>query len=139
MHSERLQNLRPSWIAFGWFIAAAATAAVLFVLIASGVMGPAEDAPAEWIAIASALGFGIGGYSAGARVGNAPILHGVAIGLFSLLAWVGVNLLFGEPTGATTWRNMSVGFTAGLLFLQMTCAAVGAWLGSRWRRASPLA
>ncbi|MDQ3555854.1 MAG: hypothetical protein M3409_03625 [Gemmatimonadota bacterium] len=139
MHSEHLQNLRPSWIAFGWFIAAAATAAVLFVLIASGVLGAESDAPAEWIAIASALGFGIGGYSAGARVGSAPILHGVAIGLFSLLAWVGVNLFFGEPTGATTWHGLSAGFTAGLLLLQIAAAVGGAWLGSRWRRVSPAA
>jgi hypothetical protein len=134
MHSEHLQNLRPSWIAFGWFIAAAATAAVLFVLIATGALGADAEGAPEWLWIAVVLGFGIGGYSAGARVGDAPILHGVAIGLFSLIAWVAVNLAFGEPTGATTWRELSAGFTAMLLLLQMAAAVGGAWLGSRWRR-----
>lgn len=132
MHTEHLQNLRPSWIAFGWFIAASATAAILFVLIAVGILG--TDAAPEWVAVAAGLGFGIGGYSAGARVGDAPILHGVAIGLFSLLVWIAVNLFFGEPTGATTWQDLSAGFAALLLLLQIAAAVAGAWLGSRWRR-----
>lgn len=131
MHSEHLRNLRPSWIAFGWFISIAVASLVVLGLAALGVAEPSAAEEAVWVALAIAIGFLAGGLLAGMRSGAAPILHGVAIGLFSVLVWFLANLLLGEPTDATAWRVMAPGTAAGLLLLQMAAASLGAWFGVR--------
>ena len=62
-----------------------------------------------------AAGFFLGGWFTGARAGAAPILHAVGIGLFSLVAWLLVNLVLGGATGAAEWRSLPATLTAGLL------------------------
>jgi hypothetical protein len=131
MHTEHLSNLRPSWIAFGWFISISVASLVVLGLAALGVVEPDAAEEAFWVAIALAIGFSIGGLLAGLRAGTAPILHGVGIGLFSLLVWFLANLLLGEPTDATAWRVMAPGTAAGLLLLQIGTATLGAWYGAR--------
>ena len=71
------------------------------------------------------------------------ILHGIALGLFSLVAWFVINLVLGEPTGATTWRSLELGTLLGifsglwgLIFMPLAGAAVGRTLSGR-RRAGP--
>lgn len=134
MHTERFRNVHPTWIAFGWFLAAASTAAAVFALIALGILGESLAGGEGWIAFAFALGFAAGGFFTGARVGVAPILHGIGIGLFSLVAWLAVNFFFGEPTGTTTYRSLSSVFVGLLLLLQTAAAALGAWFSVRWAR-----
>lgn len=130
MQSEHLGNVRPSWIAFGWFLGAGATAAVLFALIALGAVGDDLARDDRWVLFAVVVGFAVGGYLAGWRAGAAPILHGIGIGLFSVAVWIVANLLLGEPTGTATWRELPAPFGALLLLVQMAAAAIGAWLGT---------
>lgn len=130
MHTEHLQNVRPSWVAFGWFLAAAATGLFVFVLIWLGLLD-AEGTGSGWLLPAFALGFFVGGWFTGQRTGAAPILHAVGIGLFSVVAWIAVNLFAGEPTGTAAWRGLPPALTAGLILLQIASAGLGALVGSR--------
>ncbi len=133
--TDLLRNVRPTWIAFGWFIAAAVTSLVLLALIAFEFV-PEQDAGEDiWTAFAFLVGFFTGGFLVGARVGTAPVLHGVAIGLFSLLVWFAVNLFLGEPTGQTAWRSLPLSTTTMLIVLQTASAAIGARTGVRWAMA----
>ncbi len=136
MDSERFAHLRPSWVAFGWFIAAAVSALVLLGLIALGVLGASSGAPEGdvWVAVALLIGFITGGFFAGARVGRAPVLHGLGIGLFSLLVWLLANLLIPDPGDAGAWHALPLTVAAGLLLLQTVAAIVGARMGRRWTR-----
>jgi hypothetical protein len=136
MHTEHLQNVRPSWVAFGWFIGAAATSLLLIVMIVLGLIDAQGETGGAWVIAALFLGYAAGGYFTGMRVGLAPILHAVGIGLFSVVVWFFANLLLGEPLDATAWNELSPAFTAGILLLQMVAAAVGARIASRERRAA---
>lgn len=128
-----LPDLRPAWIPLGWFVAASLTS---LLLLAMAAFGPAGDAPGEgfWTPLALLLGFGLAGFFVGVRVGAAPTLHAVGIGLFSLLVWVAVNVFLGEPTDQTAWTALSTREATALLLLQTAAAAVGARLGVRWVR-----
>lgn len=128
--------VRPSWIAFGWFIAAAVTALVLLALYALGLAGDDETTAAGdvWAALAMVIGFFTGGFFAGARVGTAPALHGVGIGIFSLVVWLFANLLFGEAATLSPWAALPLTTAAMLLMLQTVAAIVGARAGIRWTR-----
>jgi hypothetical protein len=135
MHTEHLQNVRPSWVLFGWFVSVAVVSLFGLVLAAAGIVDPdASDAGGRWGIVALALGFFLGGLVTGARVGAAPILHGVAMGVVSLLVWFVANLLFGEALHAETWGADSPAFYAGSLILQIVAAALGARYGSRQQR-----
>ena len=129
MHSEHLRNVRPTWVAFGWFAAAAVTGLALVVLISLGLLPP-EGEGEWWVALAFAAGFFSGGWLVGWRTAEAPVLHGVGIGLFSLVAWLLVNLLAGVLDLAE-WTALSPVTTAALLLLQAAAAVAGAWYGSR--------
>jgi putative membrane protein (TIGR04086 family) len=133
MHSEKLENLHPSWIAFGWFIAAAVTALVILAFVAFGVMGPdttrTEGVPT---AMAMLVGFLTGGFFTGFRTRAAPILHGIGIGLFSLVVWFLANLIPGEATGWTAWRVLPTAQALALIGLQTVAAIVGARMAVRW-------
>ncbi len=136
MPSERLHNLRPTWIAFGWFIAAAASALVLLALIALRVL-PAWDTGPEvdvWTAFAFLIGFVVGGFFVGLRVRSAPILHGLGIGLFSLVVWILVNLIFVDPADPAAWYALPLSSAIALLLIQTVSAIVGARIGRRMGR-----
>jgi hypothetical protein len=133
MH-ESIRSVRPSWIAFGWFIAAALASLILLALDVFGITGVDAEGESLWVAIALLIAFSVTGFFVGTRVVAAPILHGAGIGLFSLLAWAGINLFAGEPTGETTWRALDAATLGGLLLLQGVAAIVGTRLGVRWMR-----
>lgn len=135
MRTERIRNLRPSWIAFGWFIAAAVAALLLLALVALGILS-ADTTAGEpgWIAVALMIGFMVGGFFTGFRTRAAPVLHGVGIGLFSLVVWLLANLIAGEATGWTAWRGVPTTQALALVFLQAVAAVVGARIGVRWAR-----
>jgi hypothetical protein len=134
MHTEHLQNVKPSWVLFGWFVAVAVVSLIALVLAAVGLADPDASAVGVWGVVAIAAGFFLGGLVTGARVGAAPILHGIAMGLVSLLVWFFANLAFGETLDAETWDDGSAAFYAGSLILQMAAAALGARFGSRQQR-----
>ena len=131
---ESVRSVRPGWVGFGWFIAIAMTSVVLLLLTVLGLLRP--EAPTEGIGVAVALmvGFGISGFFVGTRVNAAPILHGVGMGMLSLVAWLVLNLFVGEPTGATAWNVIPASVAAGLLAMQTAAAVVGARAGVRFAR-----
>lgn len=137
MHTEHLQNVRVSWVLFGWFVSVAVVSLFALALAAAGLVDPDASEVGLWGVTAIAAGFFLGGLVTGARVGAAPILHGVAMGIVSLLVWFFANIVFGEALGATTWDDGSPAFYAGSLILQMAAAALGARYGSRERRRLP--
>ena len=134
MHTEHLQNVRPSWVLFGWFVSAAVTSLVLLALIAAALVDADASGGQGWALIALVVGFFVGGWFTGARVGLAPILHAVAIGLTSLVVWLIANLL-GELAGTSAWNEGSPSFYAAGLLVQIVAAALGARLASRSLRA----
>jgi hypothetical protein len=131
---ESIRSVRPSWVAFGWFVAVAITSLVLLAMDAFGMMGGDEQTESLWVAVSLVVGFTGAGFLVGTRVVAAPVLHGVAIGMFSVLAWVAINLFVGEPTGEAAWRDLDARTLSGLLVLQAVAAVVGTRLGVRWRR-----
>ncbi|MDP9348931.1 MAG: hypothetical protein M3P24_07310 [Gemmatimonadota bacterium] len=130
MHTEQLQNVRPTWVAFGWFAAASVTGLAMVALIALGILSPASENGGGWILLALVIGFLAGGWLVGWRTGKAPLLHGIGIGLFSLVAWLLLNL-FADVTDLADWSGLTPGLTAGILLLQIASAAGGAWYGTR--------
>jgi hypothetical protein len=131
--TESFSDLRPSWIAFGWFIAAAVASFVVFFFIMLGLLTwDSLDAGGVWTAVAILVGFVVGGFFTGVRVARSPVLHGLAIGLFSLLVFLLANVFAGEPTGATAWRQLPYVEAAALLTLQAVAAIVGTRMGTRW-------
>jgi hypothetical protein len=134
MHTEHLQNLKPSWVLFGWFVSVAVVSLIALVLAAAGLADPDGSAMGLWGVVVIGVGFFLGGLVTGARVGAAPILHGVSMGIVSLLVWFFANLAFGETLDAETWGEDSEAFYAGVLILQMAAATLGARYGSRQQR-----
>jgi hypothetical protein len=76
---------------------------------------------------------------AGMRAIQAPVLHGILIGLTSLLAWVIVNAIaWGISASAaegrhtfvvSRWDTLSANATIALLFIQIAMAIIGALIG----------
>ena len=130
--SESVRNVSPSWIGIGWFIGAAITSFLVFVLIVLGLIQ--ANAPTEGMGVSLALliGFVIAGFVTGLRVRAAPFLHGLGMGLLSIIFWVVINLLAGEAMTNTEWSTLSVSLMAGLLVLQTASAIVGARAGVRF-------
>ncbi|HEV2145912.1 MAG TPA: hypothetical protein VGR37_00700 [Longimicrobiaceae bacterium] len=129
MHTEHLQNVRPSWIAFGWFAAAAVVGLALVVLASVGILDPAADSGGGWVLLAVLVGFFSGGWLVGWRTGTAPVLHGVGIGLFSLVVWFFANLL-ASLLDVAGWTGLSPTVAAASLLLQIGAAVFGAWYGT---------
>lgn len=130
MHSEHLSNVSMLAIVVGWIVAIAATSVLVFLMTATGLIG-AEDGLTAWSLLAVAVGFFLGGYLTGTRDIEAPILHGVGIGLTTLVAWFVLNLLAGLFTEGAFGEGLPATTTAGLLLLQMAVAVAGAWIADR--------
>ncbi len=131
MHTEHLQNVRVMRVVVAWLIAVAIAALVYLAFAALG-LAP-EDTPGAAAAIAAvAVGFGAGGFVAGFRAMHAPILHGIALGLASLVAWFVLNVIaVGLLPQQASWTGLSAGIAAGLLLEQMVVGVAGAWAGYR--------
>lgn len=134
MHTEHLGNVRPSWVAFGWFIGAALFSLALIAMIAVGILSEDGTGGGVWVPLAMFAGFFAAGYFVGVRVGGAPILHAVGIGLFSIVVWFLANVAAGNLMRGASWTEMSPAFTAGVLLLQMVAAGLGGRIGSRESR-----
>lgn len=132
MHTEHLQNVHPVRIMAGWLVAIAVTSATVFGLIVLGLMG-ADAADAMWAVVAVAVGFLVGGWFTGLRTVEAPILHGVALGLTSLVAWALVNLV-AVAVGMEGWTSLSASAAVSVLLVQILAAIAGCWMGTRSAR-----
>lgn len=130
MHTEHLQNVRPGWVAGGWLVAVAITSLALMVLMAARVLeGDRPMAEGVWTLVAVAAGFGGGGFFVGFRGMQAPVLHGVALGITSLVMWLLLNILAVTFMPGAAWQALGPVLAAALLFLQMVAAVMGALLG----------
>ena len=135
MHTEHLQNVRPAGVLFGWFVSVAVVSLIALVLAATGLVDPESTSSGGlWGVLAIGVGFFVGGWFVGSRLGVAPILHGVAIGIVSILVWFVANLLAGETVADGAWTSGSEAYYAGLLLLQIVAATLGASIASRSRR-----
>ncbi|HSH75027.1 MAG TPA: hypothetical protein VLA09_05070 [Longimicrobiales bacterium] len=124
MQSEHLSNLHPGWVVLGWLVAAAVTAALYVGGAGLGLVRPDASA-ALWVSVSMAGGFFAGGLLVGMRWSDAPVLHGAAITLFSVLVWFVVTLVGGP--GALG----SIPLVLGLLLLQLVASCAGGWMGRR--------
>ena len=129
MPTEHLSNVSFASILIGWVIAVAVTSLLIFLLTAVGWMP--QDAPSLWAIVAVANGFFVGGYLTGTRDIEAPILHGIGIGLMTLVAWFVVNALATFFVDSDSYSGLSATAAAGLLLLQMIAAVAGAQIADR--------
>jgi hypothetical protein len=131
MH-EHLHNVRLSWVAFGWFIAVALTGVEIVALASLDLVRAGAPVEGAWVAIAIAVGFLISSFYMGTRVAAAPVLNGLLMALFSVVAWVALNLFLGEPTGVTAWDTLPLGSAIVLLAIHAVASVLGARAGVRW-------
>jgi hypothetical protein len=130
MHTEHLQNVRPTTVVVSWLVAVAVTSLIMLALVGLNLIEP--DSPNTRAAMAAvAFGFIVGGAFAGMRAAQAPILHGVAMGLFSLLAWFVLGLLSESLSNGTSW-DLTRDLTITAVIVQIICSIVGARLGYRY-------
>lgn len=129
MHTEHLNNVGLVRVVVGWLIAVAIASLLLLAVIGFGIASP-DATTAGWAGfVALLLGFGTGGFAVGFRALSAPILHGVAIGLTSLLAaslFAAINSII---TPGTQWTDLRPSMVVLLVFAQFAAAVVGALLG----------
>jgi hypothetical protein len=131
MH-EHLHNVRLSWVAFGWFIAVALTGLEIVVLASLDLVRAGAPVEGAWVAIAIAVGFLVSSFYMGTRVAAAPVVNGLLMALFSVVAWIALNLFLGEPTGVTAWDTLPLGSAIVLLAIQAVASVLGARAGVRW-------
>lgn len=130
MHTEHLQNVRPGWIVAGWLIAVAVTSVAIFMFVVLGFTGDGGPRDTAWAVLAVAAGFLVGGWFTGYSTQEAPILHGVAIGLMSLVAWVGLNTAMVVAFRGAEWEALSAAATLAVIFTQIVTAVVGCRVGA---------
>jgi hypothetical protein len=131
MHTEHLQNVRWGRVAAGWLVAIAATSVIVFGFVLVGLMGESAPRDTVWAITAVAAGFLVGGWFTGSGSLEAPILHGVAMGLMSLVVWVGLNLIMVIAFRGATWEALTAGATASVILTQIVAAIAGCWIAGR--------
>lgn len=124
MQSEHLTNLHPGWVVGGWLIAVCLTAALFLGGVGLGVVR-AESGALPWLVASMAGGFYVGGLFVGMRWSDAPILHGVAISLVSVVVWY-VMTLIGD-----TGTFEEAGIVLGLVLVQLLASILGGRMGRR--------
>jgi hypothetical protein len=134
MHTEHLQNVRPGRVLAGWLVAIAVTSFVVFGFVLLGLIGQSAAADTLWTMTAVAAGFLVGGWFTGYGTLEAPILHGIALGLTSLLAWVVVNAVVVVGFRGAEWEGLTATAALGVILTQMLAGVVGCWVGVRGAR-----
>ena len=131
MHTEHLQNVRIGRVLGGWLVSIAIVSlAMLAAVGVTSILRPGEsDIGAVSSLIAVVVGFWLGGFTTGFRALQAPILHGVAIGLTSLVAAAGLNAVMSLLRGHAMLAGVTPGLTVALLLAQITAAVLGALVG----------
>lgn len=132
MHTEHLDNVRPGWLFFGWFVALSLASSIALVLAAVGILTASATAEAVVVAGAVAVGWAAGGYLVGYQVAAAPILHGVGMAVLSFVGWFALVLLVGGLTGDTGSLALIGTRSAALaLLVQLGAGVAGCWSGYR--------
>jgi hypothetical protein len=130
MHSEHLQNVGTGRVIAGWLVAVAIASLTALALLSMGVLHDETTAPNTWWSmVAIGIGFLAGGFFAGFRAIQAPILHAVGIGLTSLVAWFLLNAVASLFYRGWSWPVLTPQFAVGVLFVQFVAAMIGALLG----------
>lgn len=131
MHTEHLQRVRFPLVATAWFVAVA-VAALMFMAAVGLDLIDSDSALAARLQMATvAVGFFAGGLFAGLRAAEAPILHGIAIGLLTLAVWFVLNVLSAMLSPEFGWDALTPAFTISLVLIQIVAAVVGARTGYR--------
>ena len=133
MHTEHLQRVRPGVVMLSWFIAVAAASLIVMLLLATDLLDIDSAAGTRASIAAIAVGFFAGGLFAGLRAGEAPILHGTAMGLLSLLFWFALNVISAIAFPAFGWDALTPDLTVSVVLLQIVAAVLGARSGYRAR------
>ena len=130
MHTEHLQNVRVTRVVAGWLVAIAVTS--LAALAAIGIAMLWSDST-ELSGFASVLavivGFWVGGFFAGFRALQAPILHGIGIGITSIVAWAVLNAIVTLAAPGVRWEELTPARTAAAMLAQIVAAVIGALMG----------
>jgi hypothetical protein len=130
MHTEHLQNVRTTRVFTGWLVAIAVTSLLALAFAGTGVLGSdATSMTTVGSLIAVIVGFWAGGFFAGFRAIEAPILHGVGIGLTSLVVWAVLNIVVAVAFRGIGWTGLTPALAVGLMLAQIAAAVVGALLG----------
>jgi hypothetical protein len=131
MHTEHLNNVRLGYVMTGWLIAIGFTSLFIFILIATGIQsGMSSDG--RWIATAVAVGFALGGTFVGFMTALAPILHGIMIGLTSLVFWAILNVLSSFLFPDFAYTSLSGQWAVAVMLVQIVAAILGARFGYRF-------
>lgn len=130
MHTEHLQNVTAGRVLAGWLVAVAITSLAALALISMGLLSEDTTAAGTWWSVLAVLiGFFAGGFFAGFRAIEAPILHAAGMGFTSLLAWFVLNALAALFFRTWEWPSLTAEMTVALLLAQFAAAIVGALLG----------
>lgn len=131
MYSEHLNNVHPGWVIGGWLVAVAVTSATFMVLVGLGLTSAGTPEMGLWVGIAVAVGFLAGGLFVGFRWTDAPILHGLAMTVVTILVWLVGNLLIPSDLGGGNLELGATTSTLALLLVQLAAAVLGGWAGRR--------
>ena len=130
MHTEHLQNVRFRFVVAGWLVAIAITSLVVLALMGFAATDvPEVYANPFWSILAVVLGFFAGGWFAGSRALQAPILHGLGMGLLSLVAWVLLNAIMVVLAEGFTFEGLTPALALALILAQVVAATLGALMG----------
>lgn len=131
MHTEHVRNLHPGWVVGGWLVSVAVASVVFLVAVGLGLIGPDRSSSGVLVPLIVAAGFYAGGLFVGTRWTDAPILHGGAITLVSVVVWFVGNLLAPGRAAGEELGLESPGFILGMVLLQLVATVAGAWTGRR--------
>ena len=129
MHTEHLQNVRAVWVLVGWLIAVAIASLAALGFASVGLLGAEADGGTVWATLAVLIGFFVGGLFTGMRAVEAPILHGIAMGVLSIVAAFVLNLLAMLAFGSPPYATMTAAAALTYLFAQIVAAVLGCWSG----------
>ena len=131
MHTEHLNNVRLGYVLTGWAIAICTTSLFVFILIATGIQS-SMSSDGRYIAAAVALGFAVGGAFVGFMTSLAPILHGIMIGLTSIVVWALFNVVTSLVAPQLVWTTLTAQWTIAVVLVQIVAAVLGARFGYRF-------
>lgn len=131
MHTEHLQRVRISIVVAAWLVAIAVASLIIVSLLGLNVLDAESTAGTRASIGAVAIGFFVGGLFAGLRAREAPILHGAALGITSLIVWFVLNFLSAMLFNDVGWQALTPELTITLVLIQMVAAILGARYGYR--------
>lgn len=114
-----------------WFLAVSVTSLVIILVVATRFISLDTRAGTRAAIVAIAVGFFAGGLFAGLRAREAPILHGTAIGFFSLVAWFVLNMASAIAFPGLGWEALTPELAVSVILLQIVASVLGARMGVR--------